>query len=192
MPIIRNVLLETQIAILQSTLRSSAISENANAGKSLFDNKLVSNNLPYLESVLSSKENAIQMIGVYPVPTREVLQNKFECTQIRNNAVICTPCGKAIVVENVIANKFTLNNQLFVITGITRDNNGLELGFCDVIALDANKLIVTGTPVVAQTVSDVDGFFVMFVPSYNNHQIIAYKSGSPDVAGISLETIVPT
>lgn len=73
----------------------------------------------------------------------------------------------------------------FVLTGTTRDSAGVALGNCVVELFDAN----TDTK-IDQTTSDGNGIFSfnirhMQYPLY----IVAYKSGSPDVIGVSLPTL---
>lgn len=75
---------------------------------------------------------------------------------------------------------------LLLITGTTRDSTGAALGTCDV------KLIRTrDNAVVDELTSAADGSFTFQTPSPNEtYFLVAYLSGSPDVAGTSLKTLV--
>jgi hypothetical protein len=74
----------------------------------------------------------------------------------------------------------------FSITGITRDSTGATLGTCSV------HLFESATDIeVAETMSDGSGNFT-FVLGNNAgfFYIVAYKPGSPDVAGTTVNTLV--
>lgn len=73
----------------------------------------------------------------------------------------------------------------YSISGTTRDSVGAALGACRVelfrTADDSN---------VSQTFSDANGIFIMSASNLIQHYLVAYKAGSPDVAGTSLNTLV--
>jgi len=73
------------------------------------------------------------------------------------------------------------------ITGITRDSAGNPLGSCIV-----QGFITSTDTFVGQVTSDSGGYYELptIYPS-TQHYLVAYKPGSPDVAGASLNTIVP-
>jgi GH24 family phage-related lysozyme (muramidase) len=77
----------------------------------------------------------------------------------------------------------------FTITGVTRDSAGAALGTCDVELYVRNQAQTQGT-YINRTVSDGSGNFAFNVGIGQFYQHIAYKTGSPDVAGISLRTLV--
>lgn len=73
------------------------------------------------------------------------------------------------------------------IVGVSRDSTGNPLGSCIM------KAIVTATDVLAgQVTSDSGGYFEVRTPYTGAHRLDAYKAGSPDVAGSSVNTIIPT
>ena len=78
-----------------------------------------------------------------------------------------------------------------VISGITYDATGIPLGGCTVTVLD-----VTATPdvQVACVISEANGTYAVEVPDYAGKlfQVIAYLPGSPDVAGVTANTIIPS
>ena len=76
----------------------------------------------------------------------------------------------------------------FSISGITRDASGVALGECAVdLFLSAEDTLV------AQTVSDGSGNYSFVVNGNSqNYYIRAYKVGSPDMAGTSVNTLLAT
>lgn len=71
------------------------------------------------------------------------------------------------------------------ITGVTRDSSGNPLGNC---SLD---LYMTGADMIArQGQSDASGNFTFSNPGSGPFYIVAYKVGSPDVAGTTVNTLV--
>jgi len=73
----------------------------------------------------------------------------------------------------------------FTITGVSRDSGGVPLGSCTVdLYLSAEKTLV------ATTTSDGSGNYSFTVPGNSqNFFVRAYKAGSPDVAGTSVNTL---
>ena len=74
----------------------------------------------------------------------------------------------------------------FSITGVTRDSTGSALGSCTV------DLFQTGGDIfVGSTTSDGSGNFTIVTPNNaGTFYLVAYKAGSPDVAGTSVNTLV--
>lgn len=74
----------------------------------------------------------------------------------------------------------------FGFTGITRDANGTPVGTCTV------KLFRTADDQLLDTqVSDPSGNFLLNTPYYPDaHYIVAHKSGSPDVDGVTQNTLI--
>lgn len=76
----------------------------------------------------------------------------------------------------------------FLISGITRDSTGAVLASCDVHLVDTQTDIE-----VAQTISGGDGSYSFQRGSNSTpHYIVAYKVGSPDVAGTTRNDIYAT
>lgn len=74
------------------------------------------------------------------------------------------------------------------IVGTTYDGSGSPLGS---VVVDA---YVTATDTkVGSTTSDAGGYYECPTPmAGSQHYLVAYKAGSPDVAGTTVNTIVPT
>lgn len=75
------------------------------------------------------------------------------------------------------------------IIGVTRDSTGAVLASCEV-ELYVRATDQTFGTYVSRTISDGSGNFGFRVGLGRIYQHIAYKPGSPDVAGISLRTLV--
>jgi hypothetical protein len=73
-----------------------------------------------------------------------------------------------------------------IISGITRDANGDPLGGCAVHAFTTSDDIEQG-----EAVSDINGGYALDTPRTDAHYLVAYKAGAPDVAGTSVNTIIP-
>jgi hypothetical protein len=72
------------------------------------------------------------------------------------------------------------------ITGVTRDAYGSPVGGVTV------KLFLTSDDTrVDQAVSDPVGTFLVSSPYLTGHYLVAYKTGTPDVEGTTVNTLVP-
>lgn len=76
----------------------------------------------------------------------------------------------------------------FGLRGVTRDVYGSPLGNCTV------SLFLTATNALMDTIiSDVDGNFILRTAYFpDTHYIVSHKSGSPDVDGATVNTLVGT
>ena len=90
---------------------------------------------------------------------------------------------------------YTETSQKYMITGVTRDGAGNPLGGCRVVVFQTNKITSNtdqySNPYEGETVSDGGGNYSIQMDSNEIFQIIAYLPGSPDVAGITINTITP-
>ena len=78
-------------------------------------------------------------------------------------------------------------NANWQIIGVTRNSSGAVLASCNL------DLFITGSDQLAmRTVSDAGGNFTFPNPGTGPFYIVAYKAGSPDVAGTTVNTIFPT
>ena len=79
----------------------------------------------------------------------------------------------------------------FTLAGTTVTGAGVALGDCRVVAMQTGWLYVDNAPVIiAETQSDGSGNFSMLLRNID-YQLYAYKSGSPDVAGVSRSDVTP-
>jgi hypothetical protein len=82
--------------------------------------------------------------------------------------------------------EFNGGAQVKKIVGTTRDSAGNPLGSCIVQGF----LTATDT-FVGQMTSDSGGYFELPTPYTGAHYVVAYKAGSPDVAGTTVNTLTP-
>ena len=86
----------------------------------------------------------------------------------------------------------TQSSQAFTLVGITKTGAGVAEGNCRVIAYQSGWRTVPDAPVIiAETVSDGSGNFTLNLRNID-YQLTAYKEGSPDLAGITRQDVVPT
>ncbi len=129
----------------------------------------------------------------YPVPTVQVPRGQADGSLLRANALIATPCGALIntPLGLHLMNAFVQSAQRWALTGVTRDSTGAALGNCAVVVMETGRIAVDGAPVDAMTVSDESGNYAVDLPNNNAHSAFAYLVGSPDRAGVTLNTITP-
>lgn len=77
--------------------------------------------------------------------------------------------------------------QMKKLIGTTRDSSGNVLSSCMVQGFRTVDDVFIG-----QLTSDPSGYFEFCTPYTGTHYLVAYKGGSPDVAGTTLDTLVPT
>lgn len=91
-----------------------------------------------------------------------------------------------VLTRPLVVRPLKLPARISSITGITRDSAGAVLGNCVV------ELFETATDFRLQRVtSDANGIFTFTAAKFSpsTHYIVAYKAGSPDVAGTTLNTL---
>lgn len=72
----------------------------------------------------------------------------------------------------------------YLVAGVTRDSSGVALGSCVV------KLFNAASDTIEQsTTSDGSGNYSFNVDKTKSWYVIAYKAGSPDVTGATINTI---
>ena len=78
-------------------------------------------------------------------------------------------------------------NSRFGYQGTTRDVNNSPIGACTV------KLFLTAddSKVATDITSEAYGTFVISTPFYAPHYLVTRKSGSPEVAGVTVSTNLP-
>lgn len=195
MPVICHVPVDpTDLVIQGELMRRSAIASGVHAGGA-----------PLMASAQVRSELWLSWLqlpgqsGVYPpmhpafTDYHSRLRNSFAGTMIANNACIATPCGTLIPMDpcGIVLNRFEQADVRWQLVGVTRDSAGAALGTCDVIVMEVGRLAVDGAPIVARTTSDGSGNYTVEVPLNIAYQVISYKTGSPDVAGITLNTLTP-
>lgn len=75
--------------------------------------------------------------------------------------------------------------RILTISGVTRDANNSPLGGCTVKLLRTRDDVETD-----QTTSDGSGNYTFATPSpHESYYVAAYLAGSPDVAGVTVNTL---
>ncbi len=134
--------------------------------------------------------------GWWPDPPKNLRLLRASDFCPMSNATIITPCGTSI--DTFMTGRPTLGAPMmsttqWAIVGTTLDAADAPLPGCRVIVLEYGRLAVGESPVVADVISsEVDGTFSIPVAGNSGYQIIAYKPGVPDVAGITLSPLTPT
>lgn len=195
MPVIRNVPRDPTDLVLQGgQMRREAIASGIHAGRRpLQMSALFIGYADTLPNILVYDAEAYTPAHPDFTPYHARLRSPFLGSMISNNSCISTPCGAIYPhdIGNHLMNAFTQGTSRWQIVGVTRDSAGTALGNCRVVMLEVSRIAVTGQPVVAETISDGSGNYTIEVAGNTAHQGIAYKDGSPDVAGISLDTLTP-
>lgn len=73
----------------------------------------------------------------------------------------------------------------YALVGVTRDANGAALGNCMVVVYRT-----ADDTIAARGVSDANGNYRLSVSPLLQHYVVAYLTGSPDVAGTTVNTLV--
>ena len=127
--------------------------------------------------------------------TQYVQWTYIDGSLVRNNAVISTPCGALIPFEiglRLMNNGLVGHTGRWAVSGATLDGTGAPLAACRVIAHETGRLdLGEGASIVGETISDGSGNYS--IPVWGNValQLTAYKPGSPDVAGITRNDVIP-
>lgn len=72
-----------------------------------------------------------------------------------------------------------------LIVGVTRDSTGVALGGCTVQMFRS-----TDDAYMGETVSDGSGNYTLTSPGNFNLYLVAYKTGAPDLAGTTVNTLL--
>lgn len=149
---------------------------------------------PVAASLLVPGEQSFPpMLSNYLGPQEDVMLDAIP-PFVSANACICTAAGAIIDVPlgNHIMLPTLTSTELWKIEGVTREELGAVLPFCDVLVFEVGRLSIGEAPVVARTTSDASGNYSVFVPTNVSYWVAAYRVGSPDAGGVSLMTIKPT
>jgi hypothetical protein len=105
-----------------------------------------------------------------------------------HNATSCipnTPTPQTIQSLQEIPAIFPERN--YTIAGITKDSAGAVLGNCTIFLFDMSN---SNIPVLAQSqISDSDGNYSFPVDKSLRFWAVSYKAGSPDVSGVTVNTL---
>jgi hypothetical protein len=111
---------------------------------------------------------------------------------IRNNTAVYNTMGQRVTPRGkprppmLQPSLKKAHTATFTLAGVSRDATGAALGFCEVYVLGSDDKLVK-----AQTISDGSGNYSVTLANNQPVWPIMYKTGSPDVAGAGLNTLVP-
>lgn len=100
--------------------------------------------------------------------------------------IVTVPHGKVFGLARLLAdgNVPYFPERNFTITGVTKDSTGAALGSC------VCDLINTATKLIEQTLtSDASGNYSFIVDKTQRYKVDSYKTGAPDVAGCTVNTL---
>jgi len=166
------------------------------------------------DSVLQEEDALPPMNSFVEINRAQLRRNKSGERHIRANGGIATPCGVWLSLEYgqaIIQSGLLWASNIFTISGQTVTGAGAALGNCRVVVYETGRMAVTATPprkfwsagnpneaewespspVVAEAISDGSGNFTITVPMNVAYQLTGYLTGSPDLAGITKNTVVP-
>jgi hypothetical protein len=99
--------------------------------------------------------------------------------------VLAIPNRRFLTGQPFRSASFSSQNEF--ITGVTRDSTGVALASCTV-----HLLRTPSDAIAATTVSDGSGNYSFANPGSGPFYLVAYKPGSPDVAGTTVNTVTAT
>lgn len=198
MPVLlQNLSNPTDLVIQGELLRTQALSYPVDAPglpvPMVVERTSISAQYPFV----TDDETAIDMQGADWDESYMTTSGKFWPEGLRVHAVIAAPTGALIPIPyaralmGAIGSDVPSSTSRWQVSGVTRDSGGAALANCRVVLLETGRIAMGATPVVAETVSDGSGTYVMEVPLNTTYQAIAYKPGSPDVAGITRNDLTP-
>lgn len=196
-------------------MRSAALATRVDALWPILTDDETDGTLPLGPNVLLAGMQTYDPMTVLVPTSSDVQLTAFNGSLVRNNACISTATGAIVPMETgrkCLWSNFVQATNRFTLSGVSRDSTGAALGTCTVTVLETGRIAVDGlthgqmpsagnpveveadseSPVVARQISDGSGNFSFSVPMNTAYQIMAYKAGSPDVAGITVNTLTPT
>ena len=137
----------------------------------------------------------------YMVPEPETMGNPV--ISIPRGAVYRSGLAKRTTVSVLpdsfgahLLERFVETTRRWFLIGVTKDSTGAALGNCRVNVMQTDKIVmnpdILGNPIIADVVSDGGGNYSVQTSNNRPFQIMDYKTGSPDVAGITVNTVIPT
>lgn len=97
------------------------------------------------------------------------------------------PCNEVYMQGASFSSVRNQVRQRWLITGVTRDSTGAALGNCAVTLFKTVDNMPTAT-----AVSDANGNYSFSIDgNAQTRFVVSYKAGSPDVAGTTVNTLMP-
>lgn len=132
------------------------------------------------------------LMGEQPLDTEAIIPQRGNRRRDAWTVRKTMPWATTVFIRNV---QLEGESGRWLIEGVTRDSTGTALGSCRVVAMRSDKIAINqdiqANPVVADLTSDGSGNFSAQVGANVPHQLTAYKAGSPDVAGVTVNNVMP-
>jgi len=178
----------TDLVVAGDQMRLAAASDRVDAFWPLIDNP--SGDVPQSPLQLIAGSGTQEYLPMQDSATQpdRYWRSQEDGTLIADNALIATPTGALIQVpigRRLFIRDFIQSTNTFTVSGVTKDSTGVALGNCRVVVMETGRMQTDAVPIVAETVSDGAGNYSVPVPLNTAYQVISYKQGSPDVAGIT-------
>lgn len=122
--------------------------------------------------------------GWLPIP-RTIVNRPWNTLSSR----VLVQDGLSLLTPSVVHELLPKPAYNFTISGITKDSTGAVLGSCTV------KLFATATDTLLQTITSdatTGAYQFLYTSPFFACYVVAYKAGSPDVSGTTVNTIVGT
>jgi hypothetical protein len=212
MPIIRDLLKDPADLVMQGEqLRTASFLTFVDSWGANTRVSDAANTLPFLLVELEDEE-ATGMIANGTVPYAR-LRSIENGALMSANCGIATPCGAMVYMSYNPINTFVEASVLWALTGVTRDyTTQTAIAGCAVDAHEFGRLAVAagssrtfysvGNPnpgqfegnqsLVGRAISDGSGNYTIPVGTNTAYQLVAYKVGSPYIAGITRQDVTPT
>ena len=160
-----------------------------------YGNIIGGNSMTGFSSVVADEDGLLPMNSYTEVGILSVRRRKNGGLYPRANAGVATPSGGWITNDwSPLLNQSIQASNLFAISGVTKDSTGAALGNCRVVCEETGRQVTApnGMPVLRETTSDGSGNYTVSGLLNIAHQLMAYKAGGTDVAGITRNDVTPT
>ena len=192
MPIIRYVPQDPTDTVLQGEqLRAQGVdARSADVGNVIFGPIMSLDVSDANAAILTDADQFLPMNSFTETSRLTARMFKEGGLQVRANAGVSTPCGAWVSIDYrplLLARK-PGSYSFYTLSGVSRDSTGAPLGGCTV------KVFMTlNDTKVYETVSDGSGNWSIDVsPNPGPFYYVEYLVGTPDRAGTSINTNVPT
>lgn len=191
MPVIQYVPQDPTDTVLQGEqLRIAAFDARPNYPGNVIFGPIMSRDVSGLDSIVQDEDAFLPMNAFVEVSRLSIRQSKDGGFRVRANGGIATPCGEWVPLDTspLLLTAKPGSFSFYRLTGVSRDSTGAVLGGCTV------KVFMTlNDTKVYETVSDGSGNWSIDVsPNPGPFYYVEYLIGSPDRAGTSINTNVPT
>ena len=145
---------------------------------------------------------APEVFAQFMVPEPETMGNPI--ITIPRGAVYRSGLAKQITMpvlddsfgRHTSLDSFIETTRKWFVIGVTKDSVDAALGNCRVLIMQTDKVRVNidqlANPIIADVISDGSGNYSVQMNKNLPLQVMSYKTGSPDVGGVTVNTVIPT